>query len=176
LLPLQLLWINLVTDGIPALALVTDPRSESTMKRPPRPASEPILGMREWRTIAFAGALQAMCALTVFIWALRARSLEEARNLAFSVLVFGELLRAFSARDPQRPIWEVGVFSNVRLLWIVIASMLVQLAIHHIPAMQELFRIGALSLPDCILSLGVGALPLIVLELAKTGYPKHSPK
>jgi Ca2+-transporting ATPase len=167
LLPLHLLWINLVTDGIPALALVTDRTGESTMKRPPRPASEPILGRSQWRSVAFAGALQALCTLGVFVWALDARGLDEARNLAFSVLVFGELLRAFSARDPDRPFWEVGLFSNLRLFCIVLISMLVQLGIHHIPATQDLFSIGRLPLFDCALSVVIGAIPLVVLELSK---------
>lgn len=167
LLPLHLLWINLVTDGIPALALVTDRSSDSTMKRPPRPANEPMVGARQWRSIVFAGALQAVTTLSIFVWALDARGLVEARNLAFSVLVFGELLRAFSARDPNRPFWEVGIFSNVRLFAIVLVSVLVQLGIHHVPATQQLFGIGALNLADCMLSLVVGALPLLVLELVK---------
>lgn len=167
LLPLHLLWINLVTDGIPALALVTDRSSESTMKRPPRPVSEQIIGAREWRSIVFAGALQAITTLTVFVWALKARDLQEARNLAFSVLVFGELLRAFSARDRNRPFWEVGVFSNVKLLFIVVFSMFLQLGIHHIPAAQLLFGIGPLDLANCVLSVAVGAIPLLILELEK---------
>jgi Ca2+-transporting ATPase len=167
LLPLHLLWINLVTDGIPALALVTDRSSDSTMKRPPRPASEPIMGFKQWRQVAFAGALQAISTLSIFIWALDARGLDEARNLAFSVLVFGELLRAFSARDPDRTFWEVGLFSNLRLFSIVIVSMLVQLGIHHIPAAQVLFGIAPLGLFDCVLSLVIAAVPLVVLELSK---------
>jgi Ca2+-transporting ATPase len=167
LLPLHLLWINLVTDGLPALALVTDRSAETTMNRPPRAPNEPLLGRREWRDVAFAGLLQAIATLAIFVWALDARGLEEARNLAFSVLVFGELLRAFSSRDPSRPFWEVGIFTNMRLLSIVLFSMLVQLGIHHIPATQELFGLGPLSLFDCGLSLIVGALPLIVLELRK---------
>ena len=167
LLPLHLLWINLVTDGIPALALVTDRSGTSTMKQPPRPASEPILGKRQWRDVAFAGALQATATLAIFFWALKARNLEEARNLAFSVLVFGELLRAFSARDADRPFWEVGLFSNLKLFSIVAISMLVQLGIHHVPATQALFNIGQLSLFDCALSVVVGAVPLFVLEARK---------
>lgn len=111
--------------------------------------------------------LQALTTLVIFFWALQARNLEEARNLAFSVLVFGELLRAFSARDPDRPFWEVGIFSNLRLFSIVAFSMLVQLAIHHIPATQALFNIGPLSLFDCALTLAAGALPLLVLEIRK---------
>jgi len=167
LLPLHLLWINLVTDGLPALALVTDRSSESTMNHPPRPAGEQIIGRREWRHIVFAGALQAISTLIVFSWALKARDLDQARNLAFSVLVFGELLRAFSARDPNRPFWEIGLFSNMKLFLIVMLSITVQLGIHHAPATQELFSISPLSLADCALSLTVGAFPLVVLELEK---------
>jgi P-type Ca2+ transporter type 2C len=167
LLPLHLLWINLVTDGLPALALATDPVSPDVMKRPPRPPGEPILGRREWRTIVFTGLLQAAVALAVFAWALQARNLDEARNLAFSVLVFGELLRAFSARDADRPFWEVGLFTNLRLFGIVVISVLVQLGIHHIPATQALFQIGALSFFDCTLSLIAGSVPFAILEIAK---------
>jgi P-type Ca2+ transporter type 2C len=98
---------------------------------------------------------------------LEVRGLEEARNLTFSVLVFGELLRAFSARDPDRPFWEIGLFSNVRLFLVVLVSLLVQLGIHHVPAMQALFGIGPLSLFDCVLTFSVGMVPLVVLETCK---------
>ena len=111
--------------------------------------------------------MQAAIALGVFAWALDARGLDAARNLAFSVLVFGELLRAFAARDADRLFWEVGVFTNLRLLGVVAPSVLVQLGIHHIPATQDLFQIGALSLQDCMLALALSTVPLLVLESAK---------
>ena len=167
LLPLHLLWINLVTDGLPALALVTDPVSHDVMRQPPRNPEEPILGRPEWRTILFTGLLQAIAALGVFVWALQARDLDEARNLAFSTLVVGELLRAFAARSSTRPFWEVGVFTNLRLLGIVVVSVLIQLGIHHIPATQALFRISSISAADCLLSLIVGAMPLLLIEASK---------
>lgn len=167
LLPLQLLWINLVTDGVPALALVTDRSSTSVMSRPPRPRNEPLIGGREWRSILFTGALQAIPVLSIFIWALESRNLEEARNLAFSALVFGELLRTFSARDPDQPFWEIGIFSNMKLFLIVLLSMLLQIGLHHIPVAQNIFNIGALSLADCGLSILIGFIPLAVLEVGK---------
>ncbi|MEO8179766.1 MAG: cation-translocating P-type ATPase [Deltaproteobacteria bacterium] len=167
LLPLHLLWINLVTDGLPALALVVDPVDREAMNRPPRNPEEPMLGRSEWGLIAFTGALQASVTLGVFAWALESRNLAEARNLAFSVLVFGELLRAFSARSTTRLFWEVGAFTNVRVLGVVAVSVLVQLGLHHIPATQELFQIGALPLADCALSFGLGLVPVSVLELSK---------
>jgi Ca2+-transporting ATPase len=167
LLPLHLLWINLVTDGFPALALVTDPTDADAMKRPPRHAQESILGAKQWRTVVFTGLLQATVTLAAFVWALQERDLDEARNLAFSVLVFGELLRAFSARDALRPFWEIGIFSNLRLLTVVAISFVVQIGIHHVPAMQQLFQISPLSLQDCVLSIALGAVPLLVLEMTK---------
>ncbi len=167
LLPLHLLWINLVTDGLPALALVTDPTAADAMRRPPRQPQEAILGRREWRTVIFTGLLQAAVTLAVFAWALQTRTLDDARNLAFSALVFGELLRAFSARDAVRPFWEIGMASNFRLVAIVAISFAVQIGIHHIAAMQEILQIGALSLSDCAISLTAGAIPLVVLEVTK---------
>jgi len=167
LLPLQLLWINLVTDGAPALALVVDPPEQDVMKRPPRRSDEPILGRPEWSAIAFTAVLQTVATLGIFAWALETRNLVEARNLAFSVIVFGELFRSFASRSTTRLFWEVGAFTNLALLGVVGVSVLLQLALHHIPAMEDLFQIGQLSLGDCMLSLVVGLFPLSVLEATK---------
>jgi P-type Ca2+ transporter type 2C len=167
LLPLHLLWINVVTDGLPALALVVDPAEADVLQRPPRHPDEPMLGRAEWRFIITTGLLQAAATLGVFVWALNARDLSEARNLAFSVLVFGELLRAFAARSTTRVFWEVGAFTNVRLLAVVVFSVLMQLGIHHIPAAQAVFEIGPLSAGDCLLTLLVASGPVTVIEVGK---------
>ena len=167
LLPLHLLWINVVTDGLPALALVVDPPEEDVLQRQPRHPDEPILGRVQWRTIITTGLLQAAVTLAVFVWALNARDLSEARNLAFSVLVFGELFRAFAARSTTRVFWEVGVFSNVWLLGVVVGSVLMQLGIHYIPAARAVFEIGPLSPADCALTLLVALVPVTVIEVAK---------
>ena len=167
LLPLQLLWVNLVTDGLPALALVMDPPDDDTLQRPPRKPEQPMLGRSEWLYIAATGALQATVTLSVFAWALTTRDARDARSLAFSVLVFGEILRAFAARSRTRLFWEVGPFSNVRLLAVCVVSVLVQIAIHHIPFTQRLFDLGPLSAADCLLGLGLGCIPVSVLEVTK---------
>jgi Ca2+-transporting ATPase len=167
LLPLHLLWINVVTDGLPALALVLDPPEEDVLKRPPRHPDEPMLGRPQWRFIVTTGLLQAASTVGVFLWALNARDLSEARNLAFSVLVFGELFRAFAARSTTRVFWEVGAFTNLRLLGVVVLSVLVQLGIHHIPAARAVFEIGPLSAADCVLTLVVALGPVTAIEIAK---------
>jgi Ca2+-transporting ATPase len=167
LLPLHLLWINVVTDGLPALALVVDPPEEDVLRRPPRHPDEPMLGRAQWRFIIMTGLLQAVATFGVFVWALNARDLTEARNLAFSVLVFGELFRAFAARSTTRVFWEVGAFTNLRLLGVVVVSVLIQLGIHHIPAAQAVFEIGPLSVADCVLTLLVALGPVTAIEVAK---------
>lgn len=167
LLPLHILWINLVTDGLPALALVTDPSDPDVMKQPPRETNEPLLGKREWTGVIAIGLLQALVALAVFMWALQARGLEEARNLAFTTLVFGELFRAFGSRSNDKTIWEIGITNNLRLLIVVVVSAIAQIYIHHVPALQELLQIGPLSTQDCVLFFLIGLIPLSVIEFWK---------
>ena len=164
LLPLQLLWINLVTDGLPALALVADPMADDLLRRRPRKSDEPMLGRPQWITIIATGLLQAVVTISVYAWALDARGLSEARNLAFSVIVFSELFRSFAARSTTRLFWEVGAFSNLRLLGVVLVSGLVQLGLHHIPFAQSLLGTGPLSAADCALSLALGLIPVSILE------------
>jgi Ca2+-transporting ATPase len=167
LLPLHLLWINVVTDGLPALALVLDPPEADVLQRPPRHPDEPMLGRAQWQFIATTGLLQAIATLGVFVWALNTRDVADARNLAFSVLVFGELFRAFAARSTTRVFWEVGAFTNVRLLGVVVFSVLLQLGIHHMPLAQAIFEIGPLSAGDCALTLLVALGPVTVIEISK---------
>jgi Ca2+-transporting ATPase len=167
LLPLHLLWINLVTDGFPALALVMDPPDGEVMARPPRRPDEPMLGRAQWLRIAAMGALEATVALGLFGWGLGARGLDEARALAFSVVVFSELFRAFAARSRTRVLWEVGPFTNLRLLAAVVLSVAAQLALISIPATQALFRIGQLSPGDTALAVALALIPVTVLELGK---------
>jgi Ca2+-transporting ATPase len=167
LLPLHLLWINLVTDGLPALALVVDPVDAKVLERPPRPVSEPMLGAREWRYVLLVGALQTAVALSVFVWALGARGPGYARELVFTTLVFGELLRAFAARSRDRLLWEVGVATNLRLLAVIAASIALQVAIHHAPVVQRAFQLEGLSPSDWALALALGLVPVTTIELAK---------
>jgi Ca2+-transporting ATPase len=167
LLPLLLLWINLVTDGLPALALVTDPPARDVLERPPRSPDEPLLGRTQWAVVAAGALVETAVVLGVYAWALAAEGVETARNLAFSTLVFSELFRAFAARSATLVFWEVGPFTNLRVLAVVLLSSAVQLALHHVPALRSLFHLHPLSLTDCALSMGLALIPVTVLELAK---------
>ena len=167
LLPLQLLWINLATDGLPALALVMDPVDEGVLARPPRPQTQPMLGREQWVRIAGIGLLQAAVTLGIFVWTLHTDGVAQARNMAFTTLVFGELFRAFAARSPSKTLWQLGALSNLRLLTIVLCSAAFQIAIHHFAFTQRLFGLAPITMADCLLSIGLGLVPVTVIELAK---------
>ena len=164
---LQILWVNLVTDGLPALALVMDPAAPDVLDHPPRPAREPILGANEWRQIVLIPLVEALVVFAVYAWAIPARGIVEARNLAFSVLVFSEVLRSFSARSRTRVFFETGALSNLRLVAVVVCTVVVQIVIHDLPFTQALFDIGNISLVDCFVALGIGMIPVTAVELAK---------
>jgi Ca2+-transporting ATPase len=167
-LPVHLLWINIVTDGLPALALVMDPPDADVLDRPPRDPRELLLGRRQWVSIAVNGALQCGTALLVFSGALRAGlELGAARTLAFTTLTFGELFRAFAARSATRIFWRVGALTNVRLLAVVVASVAVQIAVGVAPSSRAVLHLWPLTMAQWSLTFVLGLLPVTVLELAK---------
>ncbi|QPK65584.1 cation-translocating P-type ATPase [Methylomonas sp. LL1] len=169
LLPLHLLWINLVTDGFAALALSTDPIDPGVLNRPPRHAQSQLLNRHLFYLTLFTGLLAASVTLGVFAYELHVvgNSIDQARDAAFTALVITGLLRAFGARSDQRTIWQIGLFSNLRLFLIVAVSFSLQLAIHHVSMLQTLFQIKSVSLHQCVVWIGVGFIPLAILELRK---------
>ena len=105
--------------------------------------------------------------LGVFAWALRANGLDTARALAFDTLVVSELLRAFAARSPTKTLGQVGLFTNLRLVAVIAASLVLQLALHQIDWLIRLFQLPALSFAERALPLLLGLIPVTALELAK---------
>lgn len=168
LLPLQLLWINLIIDGLPALALATDPIDPAVLLCPPRPPEAQLLDGLFYRRIALVGGLTAAVVLSAFAYEwYQTYNLAQARNAAFSTMVLAALLRAFSMRSMTRTVWQMGLLSNLQLLGIVLASFGLQLAVHHVDALQRLLGTAPISLGQCLAWIGLGAVPLLVLELGK---------
>ncbi|MDW8868404.1 cation-translocating P-type ATPase C-terminal domain-containing protein, partial [Legionella pneumophila] len=99
----------------------------------------------------------------------------QAQDAAFSVLVTAELLRAFGARSQTKTIWQVGLFSNMRLFFIVSISFALQIFIHHVPFLQRLFGISPVTLSECLLWIVLGTIPLLILELKKMITLRNSP-
>ena len=169
LLPLQLLWINLVTEPAPGLALVIDPPDRDVLRHPPRDPAEPLLGRREWSIIAATALLQTGLGFGVYYWALAldGRALDEARSLAFMTVVCSELLRSFAFRSPTRLLWQVGALRNLALAGVVAVSLALQLGLFQLEITRELFGLARLGWDEIGLALGLSFIPVSVLELSK---------
>jgi Ca2+-transporting ATPase len=167
LLPIHLLWINLVTDGLPALCLATDPIDPEVMKRHPRGRAERITDRGFLRTMAFTGLLTAGVAFAVYFFVSRTGTLETARTAAFAVLVFAELLRSFGARSETRPVWRISPFTNINLVLVVAVSIGLQVWSQHSEVLGRFLKTTYLPFADCLLLLALGAIPLAALELVK---------
>jgi P-type Ca2+ transporter type 2C len=155
LLATQILWVNLVTDGPPALALGLDPADEGLMRQPPRPAGEGVVTPRMWRGIVFVGVVMAMGTLFVLDGALPGGyiegtgSLRYGQTMAFSTLVLFQIFNIINARSDERSAF-VRLFTNP-WLWAAIAlSLALQAAVVYIPLLQRAFGTVALSGGDWI--------------------------
>jgi Ca2+-transporting ATPase len=165
LLPTQLLWINLVSDGLPALALATDPIDRDVLVRPPRRPESEIIDRPFLEWVALTGLLSAAVTLATFGYALRGgMGLAHARNLGFFVLVVEELVRSFGARSATKPIWEVGLLSNLRLLAVVAGSFALQIVISTTPLLEEIFRTSRLTFAESVAGIALATVPLCVLQ------------
>ena len=171
LLPIHLLWINLVTDGIPALCLATDPIDRAVMSRPPRRRADTMTDRGFIRSTIITGVLTGGVALASFLFVLRNNPVELARTYAFAVLVFAELLRSFGARSEVTPIWHIALRTNPRLLVVVVASIGVQLLIVSGPVLGHLLKASHIPLLHATMLLALAALPSLVLETIKVMRP-----
>jgi len=148
LLPLQILWINLVTDGLPAIALGMDPAEPGIMKRRPRPANEGIFGRGLGKKIVFQGLMIGIATLTIFLLKLKNGDLILARTAAFNALVFSQLLFVFRCRSEYRSIFQINLLENRYLVGAVMISTTMQLLVTYLPALQPIFGTRSLSPQD----------------------------
>jgi Ca2+-transporting ATPase len=167
LLALHLLWINLVTDALPALALIADPIAPHIMSRPPRPSGELILGSREWIRVVIVGSIEALVSLLFYGQLLRAGTVPHARSLVFSTLVLSQLLRAFCARSDARGVWRSNPFGNPWLVGVAMFTGGAQLALHSFPPAQALLDLGPISIHEFSLMISLALIPSILIEGAK---------
>jgi Ca2+-transporting ATPase len=173
LIAIHLLWINLVTDGLPALALTLEPPEPGIMKRPPRGLKEPVLSLNRVFTIVSQGLLEATVTLTGFLAILwfnpdglaEKELLEQAQGTAFCVLVFSEILRSLSARSMHLNFWRVGALRNPYLLGAAAISALLQIGAVLTPGVRDIFHVGGLSMYSWLLIVGLAFVPVSVIEL-----------
>ncbi|MCJ7566954.1 MAG: cation-translocating P-type ATPase [Anaerolineales bacterium] len=169
LTPIQLLWLNLITDGAPALALGMEKGDPDIMAQPPRPPDEPVINrpMRTRigiQTLAIAGVTLAAYWMGIKLFP---GIPEEAKTMAFVTLSFSELLRAFTARSERYPLHKIGFFSNKWMFYAVTSSLLLLLAVIYVPFLQPIFNTVPLGWTEWQIVLPLLFVPAIIAEISK---------
>jgi len=168
----QILWINLVTDGAPALALGIDPGHPAAMRRPPRPRGEGVITGRMWAGIVYVGMIMAVGTLAVLDASLPGGLIEGsgdmryAQTMAFTTLVLFSLFTVFNARSDERSAFA-ELFSNGWLWGAVALSLLLQAAVVYLPFLQQAFSTVPLGAADWLLCAAVASCVLWLRELSK---------
>ncbi|NJN36749.1 MAG: hypothetical protein HC794_06415 [Nitrospiraceae bacterium] len=166
--------MNLVTDGIPALALAVDPKAPDLMRRRPRKPEARLLSGNRLAAIGAEGLLLSAIALGAFIYSLYGlhQDVEQARTVAFTVLVIVQLVHAFNCRSERWSLFQVGVATNRPLLLAVLLSLAIQAAVLTIPVAAPIFKVASLPIEDWILMGATGLLPFVIMETVK-GWRRH---
>jgi P-type Ca2+ transporter type 2C len=166
---IQILWLNLVTDGLPALALGLEPPEPDLMQRPPRPPGEPVLPWRRVGLIVAHGAVIAAVTAAAFAAAWRGDDarLPHARTVAFCVAALAQLAFAFGCRSDRRTAVALGLAGNPTLVAAVAVSALLQVTVVALPAARNVFEAATLPVGDWVLVAALALVPVTVVELAK---------
>jgi P-type Ca2+ transporter type 2C len=169
LLPIQILWMNLVTDGFPALALAVDPKSPDLMKQPPRRPEARLLDGSKLLAIGAQGVMLGAIALATFAYSLYGlhQEVEQSRTVAFTVMVIAQLVHAFNCRSERMSLFQVGMWTNRPLLLAFSLSLGIQVAVLTVPAAVPIFKIAPLPIEDWALMGGMGVLPFLIMESIK---------
>ncbi len=164
--PLQILWVNLVTDGLPAMALGVDPSGEETMRRPPRSPSEGVFARGLWAKILTRGLLIGGTTTAVFAFSFSGSAgLLYAQTMAIATLVTTQLLHVFECRSEHLPFWEIKLKENMFLLISVLISFLLLLLVIYHPSLQPVFKTVSLYGKDWALILAAAAFPYLARYL-----------
>ncbi len=179
LLPIHILWINLVTDGLPGLALTAEPADKAIMKRAPRPPQESVFAQGMWQHILWVGLLMAAATLVAQAWAMH---MDPAKwqTIAFTVLTLSQMGHVLAIRSDQESLFSQGPLSNLPLLGAVLVTFALQMAVIYIPALNVVFRTVPLDLADLVLCIALSSVVFVAVELHKaflrmrSSRPEHA--
>lgn len=169
LLPLQILWVNLVTDGLPGLALAVEPGERTTMQRPPRSPKEHVLGRGMAVDIVWIGLLMGAVSLIAGVLFRGDGSGSDShwRTAVFTVLTLSQMGNVLAIRSDRDSLFRIGVFSNPALVAAVLLTLMLQLATIYVAPLRELFRTEALTLTELLLCLALSSVVFVAVELRK---------
>ncbi len=167
---LQILWVNLVTDGLPGLALAVEPAEKKVMQRPPYPPNENIFGRGMARDILWIGLLMGVVSLGVgFVYYQIDPSVSPAvwQTVIFTTLTLSQMGNALATRSEQDSIFRIGFLSNKAMLGSVLLTFILQLAVIYLPFLNKAFSTTPLSLRDLLISFGFSLIVFSAVEIAK---------
>lgn len=179
LLPTQILWINLITDTLPAIALGIDTPDKDVMKKKPRDPKESFFAKGAGTRAVVGGVLIGLLTLAAFFfglhehgYALNSSNIPEevltyARTMSFVVLAASQLFYSFAMRSATKSIFQIGLFSNIYLVGAVITGFILQLSVISITPLAKAFKVHNLTFHDWILVIGFALVPLLINEIVK---------
>jgi len=166
LLPLQILWVNLVTDGLPGLGLTVEPAEPDTMRRPPYSTRENIFARGMGVDVIWVGLLMGVVSLGMgyAVWVTGNPSWQ---TMVFTTLTLSQMGNVLAIRTERESVFKVGLFSNPAILGAVFLTFLLQMAVVYVPFLQEIFNTTALPLPDLAISLVMSTVVFFGVEIKK---------
>ncbi|MES2777704.1 MAG: cation-translocating P-type ATPase [Bacteroidota bacterium] len=168
LLPIQILWINLVTDGLPGLALVAEPAEKDIMNRPPRPPKQNLFAGGLVQKILLTGIILAMSAIFIQWWAIQQGfDVLTQHTMVFTTLCFVQLGNALSVRSVYHSIFSSAIFANKGMWGAIALTVALQLLIMYVPFLQPIFKTTALGLKPMLVIVAVTVVSLLLIELLK---------
>ena len=166
LLPIHLLWINLLTDGLPGLALAAEPAERGIMSRPPRPPDESIFANGMWQSVLWVGLVIALFALGVQAGAIHAGSTHW-QTMVFTVLTFSQMALVLAIRSEHESVFRHGLFSNRPLIYAVLLTFALQMATVYVPALNPVFNTAPLDAGELAICMGLAILVFVIVEFEK---------
>jgi len=168
LMAVQILWINLITDGLPPMALSVEPPDRGLMRQKPRNVEEGLITRREITAGLGIGTLVTLQALIVLVWSLESGfSLSKLQTMVFTLVVFSEMFNAFNWRSDRYSVFSLGLFTNKALIYAVLTTVVLQLMVIYVPFLQLAFSTVPLSLPEWGIILALASTTLISMEIVK---------
>jgi Ca2+-transporting ATPase len=166
LLPIQILWVNLITDGLPGLALAVEPEEKNIMRRPPRPARESVFARGIWQHVLWVGVLIGAICIAIQAWA-TTYAPERWQTMVFTALAFCQMYHVLAIRSESESTFTLGLFSNRPLVGAVALTVALQLALIYVPALNPIFNTHPLTWVELAVSTLAPALVFVAVEIEK---------
>jgi Ca2+-transporting ATPase len=166
LLAVHILWINLVTDGLPGLALASEPAEENIMKHKPRNPKKNIFAGDMARHILWVGLLMGLISLGMQAWAIQNKNMHW-QTMVFTVLCFSQMGHVMAIRSERESLFKIGLFTNKPLLGALLLTVILQLGLIYIPFFNPIFRTAPLSLVELAITIAVSSVVFWAVELEK---------